>query len=142
MVRAVYVAMRRQLTRQRRATGLSAAVLWALAEIVDSPGLRIGDLARRMRMHPSTVSNLCARLRSAGLVAATAAANDRRATCIRATPRGESILRQAPKPQRGVLHEALAHLSVDECRKLSAALGPLERQLTAAAAASQEEIGA
>jgi DNA-binding MarR family transcriptional regulator len=113
----------------RRTTGLGSALVWALAEIEEQPGLRVGDLAGRMRIHASTASNLCTRLRHDELVRTAPAADDRRALCIYLTPAGRAKLRKAPGPQRGVLKVALAQLSAVECRVLVEALAPLLREL-------------
>jgi hypothetical protein len=44
-LRSVYATTRRQLAVLRRTTGLGSALVWALAEIEEQPGLRVGDLA-------------------------------------------------------------------------------------------------
>lgn len=129
LLRSIYATTRRQLTTVRRATGLGSALIWALKEIVDSPGLRVGDLATRMRIHPSTASNLCARLRREGLIALEKTPEDGRAMCIVATARGAARLRNAPQPQRGVLNAALARLSAAQTRQLAKALRPLRQEL-------------
>jgi len=103
--------------------------MWALAEIDEQPGLRIGDLAERMRIHASTASNLCTRLRHEGLVRTSPAADDRRALCISMTAQGRARLRKAPGPRRGILNVALSQLTAEECRLLVDALAPLLREL-------------
>lgn len=128
-LRSVFATTRRQLALLRRATGLGSALVWALAEIAQSPGLRIGDLAQRMRIHPSTASNLCTQLRGKGLATTTPAADDRRAMCMFVTTAGRAQLRRAPQPQRGLLREALLRMSAEECRQLAEALAPLRREL-------------
>lgn len=129
LLRSIYATTRRQLTTVRRATGLGSALIWALKEVVETPGMRVGDLAARMRIHPSTASNLCARLRREGLVAREKTPEDGRAMCIVATAKGAIRLRNAPQPQRGVLNVALAQLSDAQARQLAKALQPLRREL-------------
>jgi DNA-binding MarR family transcriptional regulator len=128
-LRRVYATTRRQLAALRRTTGLGSALVWALAEIEEQRGLRVGDLAERMRIHSSTASNLCTRLRSDGLVRTSPAAADGRALCIYLTAEGRATLRKAPGPQRGVLKVALSRMTAAECRVLVAALSPLLREL-------------
>lgn len=129
-MRSVYATARRQLALLRRATGLGSALVWALAEIADQPGLRVGDLADRMRVHPSTASNRCTRLRKEGLATTMPASDDRRALCIYITAQGTATLRRAPQPHRGVLAEALSRMSAEECRRVADSLIPLRRELT------------
>jgi DNA-binding MarR family transcriptional regulator len=128
-LRSVYATTRRQLAAMRRATGLGSALVWALAEIAEQPGLRVGDLAERMRIHSSTASNLCRRLRDDRLVRARAAVEDGRAVGLYLTSDGRATLRKAPLPPRGVLKVALARMSARECGRLVDALAPLLRQL-------------
>ncbi len=136
LLRSVYATARRQLALLRRATGLGSALVWALAEIASQPGLRVGDLADRMRVHPSTASNLCTRLRKEGLATTKTANDDRRAMCIFITAEGKVRLRRAPQPHRGVLAEALARMSVEECRRVAESLAPLRRELASVYGAS------
>ncbi len=128
-IRKLYATTRRQFAALRRKTGLGPARVWALAEIDEQPGLRVGDLAARMRIHSSTASNLCTRLRSDGLVRTSPAADDRRALRIYITAQGRAKLRKAPGPQRGILKVALSKMTAEECRCLVDALAPLLLEL-------------
>jgi DNA-binding MarR family transcriptional regulator len=128
-IRKVYATTRRQFAALRRTTGLGPARVWALAEIDEQPGLRVGDLAARMRIHSSTASNLCTRLRGDGLVRTSPAADDRRALRIYITAQGRAKLRKAPGPQRGILKVALSKMTAEECRCLVDALAPLLLEL-------------
>jgi DNA-binding MarR family transcriptional regulator len=38
--------------------GVSGAQLWIMQELLESPGLRIGEIAHRLAVHQTTVSNL------------------------------------------------------------------------------------
>lgn len=128
-LRGLYASMRQRSGQVRRATGLGSAFVWALAEIAARPGTRIGDLAERLRVHPSTASNLCARLRRQGLVTSRVAENDRRAMRLYVAAKGKVLLRKVPAPTRGNLAEALDRMSDKECRDLSRALEPLAREV-------------
>ena len=44
--------------RLERSTGIPGAQLWALHEVGTVDGLRVGELAQRLRLHQTTVSNL------------------------------------------------------------------------------------
>jgi DNA-binding MarR family transcriptional regulator len=128
-MRAIYATIRHRSRQVRRATGIGSAMTWALSEITARPGARIGELAQRLRIHPSTASNLCSRLRRAGLIVARPSADDRRAMCLFPTRRSGGLLRQTSRPQRGLLMEAIAQMSPGECDALVAALEPLRRAL-------------
>jgi DNA-binding MarR family transcriptional regulator len=106
---------------------------WALSEISARPGARIGELAQRLRIHPSTASNLCSRLRRAGLIEARPATDDRRAMRLFPTRRSGAVLRQSARPRRGLLMEAIAQMTPGECDALVAALEPLRQALETSA---------
>lgn len=137
-LRSIYAAARRHMTRTRRVTGLNATLVWALDEIGRQPGMRVGDLAARLRVHPSTASNLCRQMRVAGLIASKTPGEDRRAMCLFPTVRGRTLLRRAPRPHRGILVEGLAGLTKEECRQLLIAVTPLRRQLVSLLADEDE----
>lgn len=126
-LRGVYALMRHRSVQVKRATGLGSAFVWALAEIAEHPGARIGDLAERLRVHPSTASNLCARLRRESLVTARKSNQDRRAMCLFVAAKGRALLSKVPPARPTSLAGALASLSSEECRALSRALDPLTR---------------
>ena len=51
-----------------RQSGVTGAQLWALQELREAPGLRVGELANRMALHQSTTSNMVDRLETSGLI--------------------------------------------------------------------------
>ncbi|MBK9394161.1 MAG: MarR family transcriptional regulator [Uliginosibacterium sp.] len=61
-IRRIVRAAQRHSQLLEKSTGLPGAQLWALQEVVSDPGLRVGDLARRMHLHISTTSNLVDKL--------------------------------------------------------------------------------
>ena len=65
-LRVLFSATRAHISAVKRSTGISAALLWALHEIIHEDGISMGDLATRLRVHPTTASNLCSRLRKRG----------------------------------------------------------------------------
>ena len=72
-LRLIYAAARRHVAQVRRATGMGSALVWALDEIARAPGMRVGDLAEQMYVHPSTASNLCRQLRQLDLLESSTA---------------------------------------------------------------------
>lgn len=124
-LRGLYASMRQRSGQVKRATGFGSACIWALADIAAQPGTRIGDLAERLRVHASTASNICARLRREGLVTSQPASTDRRAISLHVTAKGKRLLARVPPARQASLSEALEQLTGDQCRILASALEPL-----------------
>jgi DNA-binding MarR family transcriptional regulator len=105
--RIVFKSIRRHYQRVERNAGISGAQLWALAQVAAKPGIQVGELARDLAVHQSTASNLLRRLAGLGLVARR---RDQRMVALYATAQGQTVLRRAPRPLRGVLQDALSEL--------------------------------
>lgn len=108
-----------------RACGISAAQLWALWELHRSPGLKVSDLARRLSVHASTISNLLDKLEQGGLVERQRRERDQRIVRIYVTPVGAALLERAPAAPQGELNRALEAMDVDQRLALDRALGVL-----------------
>lgn len=101
-----------------RQSGVTGAQLWALQELFERPGLRVGELAKLMALHQSTASNMIDRLETTGLVRKERTATDQRVVRLFLTERGSDLLAGAPSPVRGVLPEALRMLPPDDLLRL------------------------
>lgn len=110
-------------------SGVTGAQLWALQELLEVPGLRVGELAKRMALHQSTASNLIDKLESAGLLSKTRQESDQRVVRLNLTPRGLEVLEQSPKPARGILPEALRALDETSLARLQGELDILLKQI-------------
>ncbi|MBK6972495.1 MAG: MarR family transcriptional regulator [Candidatus Methylophosphatis roskildensis] len=108
-----------------RQSGITGAQLWALQELVESPGLRVGELAQRMALHQSTASNLLERLETAGLVRRNRSDSDQRVVLVFSTDQGSALLAAAPSPARGILPEALRNLDAASLARLARELDHL-----------------
>ena len=108
-----------------RQSGVTGAQLWALCELAEKPGLRVGEVAKLMALHQSTASNMIDKLESAGLVRKERTAADQRVVRLYLTKAGEGLLESAPSPARGVIPEALRLLSSEELDRLQADLDGL-----------------
>jgi DNA-binding MarR family transcriptional regulator len=119
-------AMRRAARAADPGSGLSVAQLEMLSCLAENPGARPGQVARLLRLAPSSVATLANSLRQAGLVTRTGGAGDRRTACLDLTPAGEAAvvrwktlnerllgLAQAalPAASRSVLADALPALA-------------------------------
>lgn len=122
LFRVVFKSVRRHYQSVERRAGVRGAQLWALAQIAEQPGLRVGELARALAIHQSTASNLLRDLERAALVTRERTPEDQRTVRLRATRRGQEVLKRAPKPLIGVLQQALSDLPADHLDALQADL--------------------
>src|SRR5580692_1242399 len=119
-------AMRRAARAADPGSGLSVAQLEMLSCMAENPGSRPGQLARLLRLAPSSVATLSNSLRQAGLVTRTGGSGDRRTASLDLTPAGEAAvlrwkslnerllslaLRDLPPESRVTLVDALPALS-------------------------------
>jgi len=90
-------------------TGVSA-----LAEVVRSGPMRLGDLAARERVTAATLSRVVAGLVEHGYLERTADPDDARAGLLSATPAGEQLLRDSRARRSAELASGLRRLSEEE----------------------------
>lgn len=112
-----------------RQSGVTGAQLWALQELAEEPGLRVGELAKRMALHQSTASNMIDKLESGGLVSKERTSADQRVVRLALTSTGRELLSRAPSPARGILPEALRLLDEDGLLRLQGELDGLLEQI-------------
>ncbi|WP_286164127.1 MarR family winged helix-turn-helix transcriptional regulator [Azoarcus sp. DN11] len=110
-------------------SGVTGAQLWALQELLEEPGLRVGELAKRMALHQSTASNMIDKLETNGLVVKARTSADQRVVRLSLTPAGRQLLARAPSPARGVLPEALRLLDEEAQARLQQELDGLLHQI-------------
>lgn len=112
-----------------RQSGVTGAQLWALQELKEASGLRVGELAGRMALHQSTASNMVDKLESAKLIRKERTSVDQRVVRLYLTDSGQDLLKRSPSPARGVLPEALRLLDEDALMRLQRELDVLLRQI-------------
>jgi DNA-binding MarR family transcriptional regulator len=120
--RIIVKSIRRHYQDVERRAGLSGAQLWALAQVAESPGAKVGELARALAIHQSTASNLVRALEAQGLVTREREGRDQRQVQLFASRKGLRLLKGAPRPLIGVLQQALSELPAARLRALHAAL--------------------
>lgn len=125
--RIIIRSVRRHYEHVERRAGISGAQLWALTEVAARPGLKVGELARALAVHPSTASNLARRLQALGLVRRERKGRDQRHVRLFTTAKGLRRLARAPQPSIGVLQQALSELASPKLRALHAALARVIR---------------
>jgi DNA-binding MarR family transcriptional regulator len=108
--RIIVKSIKRHYQDVERRSHLKGAQLWALAQVAESPGSTVGDLARALAVHQSTASNLLRALQAQGLVTRERQTRDQRQVKLFATRKGLKLLKGAPRPLIGVLQQALSEL--------------------------------
>ena len=121
--RIIVKTIRRHYQDVERRAGLTGAQLWALAQVAQNPGSKVGELARALAIHQSTASNLLRRLEALELVARERQSHDQRQVKLFATKKGLQLLKAAPRPLIGVLQQALSDLPRGSLQVLHIHLG-------------------
>jgi DNA-binding MarR family transcriptional regulator len=138
--------LRRAMRRAARARGpggsfpggLSVAQLEFLSCLAENPAARPSQVARLLRLAPSSVATLVNGLASRGLVIRTGGVADRRTAMLDLTPAGHAVLADWQDVNEQILAAALTALPAAGLRSLNSAL-PALRRLTAAVDALAEE---
>jgi DNA-binding MarR family transcriptional regulator len=123
--RIVIRAAQRHSQWVEKQCGVSGAQLWVMQELDEHPGLRVGELARRMAIHQTTVSNLLYGLEKRGLIGKERDRSDQRVVKLALSESGKALLDAAPKPARGLLPEAMRKLDGDAMALLDQGLQAL-----------------
>jgi DNA-binding MarR family transcriptional regulator len=130
--------LRRAMRRAARAQGsgglpggLSVAQLEFLSALAETPGARPGQLARQLRLAPSSVATLVNSLARAQLIERSGGVDDRRTAVLRLTGTGETVVASWQRVNAQILTVALASLEPASRDTLALAL-PALRELTGA----------
>ncbi|HEX3191011.1 MAG TPA: MarR family transcriptional regulator [Streptosporangiaceae bacterium] len=132
MVSRLRRAMRRAARAADPALGLSVAQLELLSCITEHPGIRPGQLARMLRLAPSSVATLLGGLQSAGYVMRTPGADsdgDRRTVSLNLSEAGAQAVSRWHRVNEDIIQAALAELSNSDQATLRDA-APALRDLT------------
>jgi DNA-binding MarR family transcriptional regulator len=111
--------------------GLSVAQLEFLSCLAENPAARPGQLARLLRLAPSSVATLVNGMASAGLVVRTGGTDDRRTAVLDLTAAGRAVLADWQDVNARILASALTSLNAASRRSLESSL-PALRALTGA----------
>jgi DNA-binding MarR family transcriptional regulator len=131
--------LRRAMRRAARARGsggslpggLSVAQLEFLSCLAENPAARPSQVARLLRLAPSSVATLVNGMARAGLVIRTGGVADRRTAVLELTPVGHAVLADWQDLNAQILAAALIGLPAARRRSLQASL-PALRELTSA----------
>lgn len=116
--REVFRAAKLHFGSVHKSVGVSGAQLWALSELYEQPGLRVSELAARLSLRQSTVSNMIDQLARARHLKRERGDADQRVVRLYLTASGQKLVLKAPKPARGVLPDALESLAVSDLKTL------------------------
>ena len=108
--RIIFKSVQRHSAIVEAQCGLSGSQLWAMWELLMSPGLKVSDLSKAMSIHQSTASNLLDKLEKRELVKRERRGPDQRVVRLFLTPEGLKTINRAPRPAQGVLNHTLLRL--------------------------------
>jgi MarR family transcriptional regulator, organic hydroperoxide resistance regulator len=105
--------------------GLTSPQLWALWELLASPGMKVSDLAAALSIHQSTASNMLDKLERKGLLERSRGGPDQRIVRLHLSEAGAALLSTAPKPAQGAITAALQQIPDAGLESLYAGLDEL-----------------
>jgi DNA-binding MarR family transcriptional regulator len=127
----VVARLRRVLRASIRADypweSLPMAQVELLQSLAESAPARVGDLAVRLRLAPSTVSGLISQMMTAGLVVRGTDPADRRVAVVELSPHGQRQLADWHAAHRNRIATALDELDPGDRAAIDAALPALSR---------------
>ena len=123
--RQVINSNKRHFRRVEQLTGVSGSLVWVLAILRESPGLRVSELAEIMAIHQSTTSNLLDKLQDRNLIERDRSTDDQRVVRLYLTRTGEALVKRVPQPAHGLLQEALQKLPYPALQGLNRLLDQL-----------------
>jgi len=127
--RIVFSSVKRHFRRVESQCGVSGSQLWVLWELHTTPGLKVSELAKKLSVHQSTTSNLIEKLVKKDLITKQRQEDDQRVVRLYLTTKGKDVVAKAPSAPRGVLTEALDHMSNQDLIKLHQSLETLTSQI-------------
>lgn len=120
--RIIVRAAQKYSQRVEKSLGVSGAQLWIMKEIERVPGLRVGEVARKLAIHQTTASNLLDALEKKDMVCKMRMPTDQRIVNLTLTDKGRALLMAAPDLTRGLLPEALSQMSETDLVRLGESL--------------------
>jgi DNA-binding MarR family transcriptional regulator len=121
-LRRLVRALRAATRDAERAYSVTTAQLFVLRELGATPGMSLGQLARRTHTTQSTVSEVVARLVDGGFIRRRTATEDARRRELSLTARGRAVVQRAPHSAPERMLEAFTSLPGDRRRALAEGL--------------------
>jgi DNA-binding MarR family transcriptional regulator len=126
---SVAIHLLRRVRRADEATGISPGELSALSVVVFGGPVTLGELAAAEQVRPPSMTRVVKALEAEGLVTRAIDAVDRRVARIRATAKGNRLIKRGRSARVALLAEWLLELSAKERMTLGDATQVLERVL-------------
>lgn len=123
--RIIVSATQKYSQRVEKQLGVTGAQLWIMKEIDVTPGLRVGEVAKKLAIHQTTASNLLDALEKKGMIGKTRQVTDQRIVNLSLTEKGKLLMKKAPEPVRGLLPEALSQMKGDDLLRLGESMDVL-----------------
>lgn len=98
--------------------GVTGPQLWALKTIHQNGNLPLGELSKKMYLHPSTISGVIDRLEKKGYVLRDRDKKDRRVVKVDLTPKGKRLVKKAPNPVQGKMIYGLMKLKKEKLKHI------------------------
>jgi DNA-binding MarR family transcriptional regulator len=127
--RLIFGSMRQYFRLVEERCGMPGSQMWVLQEVARTPGLGIGELARRMGVHQSTCSLLVDKLVARNCLDKQKRSGDQRRVGLHLADSGLKALAALPGSAEGILPEALAALPEVVLKTLHINLDELIRHL-------------
>jgi DNA-binding MarR family transcriptional regulator len=119
----------RRVRRADLATGISPAELSALSVVVFGGPLTLGELAAAEQVRPPSMTRIVKALEAAELISREGDEHDRRIARLRATAKGERLMKEGRSARVALLAELVRPLTTPEQRTLEQASDILEKVL-------------
>lgn len=116
----------RSLRRTGGSPGLGPGSVSALATLVASDAMRLGDLAGKEGIAPPTLSRMIAALVDSGYVAREPDPADRRASLVTATEKGRAVILEMRSSRMREMQARVGRLAPEHRAALAGALDALE----------------
>lgn len=98
--------------------GITGPQLWALKTISQNGKLSLGELTKKMYLHPSTITGVVDRLEKKGYVSRDRGQGDRRVINVQLTPQGKKLVKRAPNPVQGKMIYGLRRLKKEKLNSI------------------------
>ena len=109
-LRRIFKAIQDYSQKVSQEFGITGPQLWALKTISANGSLALGELSRKMYLHPSTISGVIDRLEQKGYVVRDRGHEDRRVVMVQLTPKGKKVISKTPNPIQGKMIYGLRNL--------------------------------
>ncbi len=124
-LRRIFKAIQDYFQEISKKYGITGPQLWALKTVAANGSLSLGELSKKMYLHPSTISGVVDRLEKKGFVVRDRGKEDRRVVKVQLTPRGKRIVARAPNPIQGKMIYGLNRMRKKELTSIYEAVKEL-----------------